>query len=102
MSSITGYYFLYDINNSGVYHVYEISKIIKEDKYGNIERYQYNGNPLCGQDDSYIGNSINANPLTEDEFIDKIKNILDGRRNDVRLCENCIRDIIAERQDIFY
>lgn len=102
MSSVTGYYFLYDINNSGIYHLYEISVITKRDRNGRIERYKYNGNPLCQQEDSIIDGSISAKPITEEEFIDKIRNILNVRRNDVRLCENCIRNIIAERQDIFY
>lgn len=102
MSSVTGYYFLYDINDSGVYHIYEISRIIKRDVYGNVEKYKYVGNPLCSQDDSYIDISIKAKPFTEEELIDKIRNILNGRPNGVRLCENCIRYIIAEKQDIFY
>ena len=41
MSSVTGYYFLYDINNSGIYHLYEISVITKRDRNGRIERYNY-------------------------------------------------------------
>ena len=41
MSSVTGYYFLYDIINSGIYHLYEISVITKRDRNGRIERYKY-------------------------------------------------------------
>lgn len=98
MTSITGIYMLYDVNASGIYHLYEVTKI-------NIPDYEYSNNPICGQVDSSIYNLYDQSGvkfITEEEFIDKIRNILNDIRNDVRLCENCIIDIIAEKQDIFF
>lgn len=99
MASPTGYYILYDVNGSGTYHLYKIITI-----YENNE-CKYIPNPICGQVESSISNidnQSNVEFITEREFIYKIINILNNRRNDKRLCENCIRDIIAEKQDIFF
>lgn len=102
MASSTGFYILYDVNGSEIYHLYEVSEITKRDSLGNVKKYKYSSNPICGQDNSNLEGHITSKALTEEDFIDKVRNILDGIPNDIRLCENCIRDIIAEKQDIFY
>ena len=99
MVSSTGYYILYDVNGSETYHLYKIITI-----YDNNE-CKYGTNPICGQVESSISNidnQSNVEFITEREFIDKIINILNNRHNDKRLCKNCIIDMIAEKQDIFF
>ncbi|MEI0489975.1 hypothetical protein [Brachyspira pulli] len=91
-------YFLKDITNTGIYHIYEVIdyKIINN----NVTNYTINNYPLCGDDDSYIDSKEKVGFFyNENGIIILIKNILYGKKNEFRLCENCMRTIIAEKQD---
>lgn len=96
-------YFVKDITNTGIYHIYEVIDYEITDN-NNVTNYTINNYPLCRDYNSYIDSKEkNGAFYTENAIIDLIKNILNGIRNPFRLCENCIREIIAERQDrLFY
>lgn len=102
MASMTNYYTLYDANNSGIFHIYEIVEF-KFDDYGNKNGYKFNPDTICHHDDSHIEkDNIKSKSISEKDIIQKIKNILDGKKNSEKLCENCMRQIIAEKQDNLY
>lgn len=91
-------YTLYDENEYGIYHIYKINII--NDNYFD---YLFNPEAICNHKDAFIrASEIKSNIYTEIDIIQKIKNILDDIENDVRICENCIREIIAQKQDIIF
>ncbi|CCG56839.1 unclassified [Brachyspira pilosicoli WesB] len=101
MATRTGYYIVEDITKSGIYHIYEVTNI-ERDKYYKIISFEANNYPICCDDDDLYLSYGYYKLYTEAEVINFIRNILNGIQNPFRLCENCIRKIIAEKQDKFF
>ncbi|WP_300741741.1 hypothetical protein [uncultured Brachyspira sp.] len=98
MATRTGYYLIDYIAKTGIYHIYEVT-YINTNIYNKVESYKVNNYPICSDDKDLYLEKNNYKLCTEIEVINFIRNILDGRKNKFRLCENCMRTIIAERQD---
>lgn len=96
MATRTGYYIVEDITKSGIYHIYEVTE--KNDSNGTT-LYKYIVDPICEDPNSRIPANKNTVLIEENEIIRKIINILNNKKNDIKLCENCIRKIIGDKQD---
>ena len=99
MASPTGYYILYDVNGSGVNHIYEVTKLKLLELLEGI-KYEYKIIPLCSRNDcSTEGIDITAPLISYEDLVIMITNIICGIENDVRICGQCMMAIILEMQD---
>lgn len=98
MATRTGYYVIDDVTKTDIYHIYEVTDI-KKNIYNEITSCKIDHYPICSYDEDLYLDKNKYTLYTETEVINFIRNILDGRKNKFRLCENCMRTIIAEMQD---
>ncbi|MEI0489974.1 hypothetical protein [Brachyspira pulli] len=99
MATRTGYYIVEDIAKTGIYHIYEVTKI--NNSNGTI-LYEYMAYPICEDSNSIIPKNKRVVLSEENDIIEKIINILNNKKNNIKLCENCIRKIIGDKQDILF
>lgn len=94
MASKTGYYILYDVNNSGKHHIYEVTQFLDENEYmrKNI--------PICNRNNCSI-KDINtySNPIPYEDLVTMITNIINNTGNSISICGQCMMDIILEMRD---
>lgn len=95
MLSSTGYYILYDINGSGVNHIYEVVKFFDENKY------RRKCIPICNHRENYLLKQTREKPILEEEVVQKIIDILNLENRDKIICGECMEQIFLERQSTF-
>lgn len=94
MASPTGYYILYDVNGSGINHIYEVTELLE----GN--EYMRKNIPMCNRNNSSIEDIyVITNPISYEDLVIMITNIISGLENNVRICGQCMMAIILEMQD---
>lgn len=94
MESETEFYILYDVNVSGVSHIYEVTELLDGNKY------MHKSIPICNRNDcSTKGINITTNLIPYKDLVTMITNIINNTGNSRRICGQCMMDLILEMRD---